>query len=149
MRSAITAAPERLILYAFDLMMLNGRDLRGLALTERRKHLQDLVGHHPESRIHFSEDLVGDQLSQRSTWPRNLHKNDTAEDEKEADQPERIGRLPRHAEKAELVNSCRSRKLGGKDEGYEVARAETGNNDRGRKHVEGDKQTRTVSTQRS
>ena len=59
LRSAITAAPERLILYAFDLMMLNGKDLRGLALTERRKHLQDLVGHHPESRIHFSEDLVG------------------------------------------------------------------------------------------
>ena len=59
LRSAITAAPERLILYAFDLMMLNGKDLRGLALTERRKHLQDLVTADPESRIHFSEDLVG------------------------------------------------------------------------------------------
>ena len=59
LRSAITAAPERLILYAFDLLMLNGKDLRGLALTDRRKRLQDLVGHHPESRIHFSEDLVG------------------------------------------------------------------------------------------
>ena len=44
---------------SFDLMMLNGRDLRGLPLTDRRKHLQDLVGNHPESRIHFSEDLVG------------------------------------------------------------------------------------------
>ena len=33
LRSAITAAPQRLILYAFDLMMLNGKDLLGLALT--------------------------------------------------------------------------------------------------------------------
>ena len=29
LRSAITMAPERLVLYAFDLLMLNGRDLRG------------------------------------------------------------------------------------------------------------------------
>jgi ATP-dependent DNA ligase len=40
-------------------MMLNGKDLRGLALMERRKRLQDLVGRHPDSRIHFSEDLIG------------------------------------------------------------------------------------------
>jgi ATP-dependent DNA ligase len=71
LRGAIRSDPERLILYCFDLLMLNGRDLRGLALTDRRRRLQDLVGNHPESRIHFSEELVGNGLAafpQPSAW---------------------------------------------------------------------------------
>jgi ATP-dependent DNA ligase len=39
--------------------MLDGRDLRMEPLADRRKRLEDLVQGHPESRIHFSANLVG------------------------------------------------------------------------------------------
>ena len=45
LRSAITAAPERLDPLCLRPDDAERKDLRGLALTERRKHLQDLVGH--------------------------------------------------------------------------------------------------------
>ena len=43
-KQAIASAPERLVLFAFDLLMLDGRDLRGDPLIDRRKRLQDLIG---------------------------------------------------------------------------------------------------------
>ena len=52
--------PHAIILYAFDLMHLNGRDLRQEPLSERRALLQALVGSNDESRIQFSEEFHGD-----------------------------------------------------------------------------------------
>jgi bifunctional non-homologous end joining protein LigD len=48
------------MLYAFDLMHINGRDLRQEPLSERRWLLQGLVGKNDESRIQFSEEFNGD-----------------------------------------------------------------------------------------
>ena len=60
LRSAIRSAPDRLVLFAFDLLMLNGRDLRAEPLSDRRRRLQDLVGAAPGSRIAFSGEHAGD-----------------------------------------------------------------------------------------
>lgn len=56
-----TGEIEPAVFYAFDLLYLDGRDLRGLPLTERKDLLQqalDDVG--PDARIRFSEHLVED-----------------------------------------------------------------------------------------
>lgn len=59
-RQALGRDPERLIFYAFDLIELNGRDLRRAPLTERRAMLRNLVGgHDPSRRIQFSEAVAG------------------------------------------------------------------------------------------
>ena len=50
--------PDSIILYAFDLMHLNGKDLRQQALSKRRLILKDLLGSDEESRIQFSEELM-------------------------------------------------------------------------------------------
>jgi bifunctional non-homologous end joining protein LigD len=56
--SAIRWQPQRLILCAFDLLHLNGRDLREKPLLERRKKLRELVpSEHP---FLFSEEFTGD-----------------------------------------------------------------------------------------
>ncbi|RWA94451.1 RNA ligase family protein [Mesorhizobium sp.] len=57
LRSAITRRPQELYLVAFDLLHLNGHDLRDMALKDRREVLQALIpagGH-----IQFSEALPG------------------------------------------------------------------------------------------
>ena len=59
LRKAIKGAPHRLVLFAFDLLTLNGRDLRGEPLIERRKRLQGLIDPEIGPRIHFSEHHVG------------------------------------------------------------------------------------------
>jgi DNA ligase D-like protein (predicted ligase) len=59
LRSAIRSHPERLVLYAFDLLMLDGLDLRRRPLLERRQRLQDLLGNDPDGRIHFSGEMRG------------------------------------------------------------------------------------------
>jgi DNA ligase D-like protein (predicted ligase) len=55
--------PNAIILYAFDLMHLNGRDLRRQPLSERRSILKGLVGNDDESRIQFSDEWIGDGAS--------------------------------------------------------------------------------------
>ncbi|RWH71079.1 RNA ligase family protein [Mesorhizobium sp.] len=57
LRSAIARRPQDLYLVAFDLLYLNGQDLRDMPLSERRDVLQALVpvGRH----IQFSEALPG------------------------------------------------------------------------------------------
>lgn len=60
LRSAIRNKPERLIFFAFDLLSLDGEDLRADPLLARRLRLHDLVGSDPVSRIHFSPDYEGD-----------------------------------------------------------------------------------------
>jgi bifunctional non-homologous end joining protein LigD len=55
--------PESIILYAFDLMHLDGKDLRQRALSDRRAILRALIGSDDESRIQFSEEFVGDSAT--------------------------------------------------------------------------------------
>ena len=58
--SAMHWRPHSIILYAFDLMHINGRDLRQQALSERREILKALVGRDDESHIQFSDEFHGD-----------------------------------------------------------------------------------------
>jgi bifunctional non-homologous end joining protein LigD len=58
--SAMRWHPHRIILYAFDLMHLNGADLGQQTLSVRRSLLQTLIGSDDESRIQFSEEFQGD-----------------------------------------------------------------------------------------
>jgi ATP-dependent DNA ligase len=48
------------ILYAFDLMHLDGTDLRRQTLSVRRSILKTLLGSDEESRIQFSDEFQGD-----------------------------------------------------------------------------------------
>ncbi|RWC69584.1 MAG: ATP-dependent DNA ligase [Mesorhizobium sp.] len=57
LRSAITRRPQDLYLVAFDLLHLNGHDLRDMALKDRREVLQALIP--AGGRIQFSEALPG------------------------------------------------------------------------------------------
>jgi len=43
----------------FDLLYHGGRPLWGRPLTERREMLADLLGQHPDTRLQFSEGVVG------------------------------------------------------------------------------------------
>lgn len=60
LRSAIRQAPETLIFVAFDLLHLNGHDLRDMTLEERRHLLEDVIGDSDTGgRFQFSERLEG------------------------------------------------------------------------------------------
>ena len=58
--SAMRWQPHSIILYAFDLLHLDGRDLRQQALIERRASLKTLLGTDERSRIQFSDEFDGD-----------------------------------------------------------------------------------------
>ena len=58
--SAIRWQPHRLIFYAFDLLHLDGKDLRDRPLIERRAELKKLLGVDRTSPLQFSEEFVGD-----------------------------------------------------------------------------------------
>jgi bifunctional non-homologous end joining protein LigD len=60
LRSAIYTAPHRLVLFAFDLLHINGQDLRGHPLLERRVLLRALIKPDKRSPIQFSDHLEGD-----------------------------------------------------------------------------------------
>jgi bifunctional non-homologous end joining protein LigD len=57
--SAIQSRSDGIILCAFDLLHLDGKDLRQQALSDRRAELHYLLGVDPESRIQFSEEYNG------------------------------------------------------------------------------------------
>ena len=57
---AMRRQPQNVILYAFDLLHLDGKDLRLQTLSERRAQLERLVIADSESRIQFSEQFDGD-----------------------------------------------------------------------------------------
>jgi DNA ligase D-like protein (predicted ligase) len=59
LRRAIRSDPERLVLVVFDLVMLDGTDLRREPLLDRRRRLEDLLAGEGEGRLRFSGDLVG------------------------------------------------------------------------------------------
>jgi DNA ligase D-like protein (predicted ligase) len=55
---AMVSRPEDLVFMAFDLLHLNGRDMRALPLVERRAALVEVVGcHDPSCRIQYSEHV--------------------------------------------------------------------------------------------
>ncbi len=55
LRSAIHKAPHRLVFFAFDLLHLDGEDLRRMPLIERRAALRKLIEPDPRSPIQFSD----------------------------------------------------------------------------------------------
>jgi DNA ligase D-like protein (predicted ligase) len=55
LRSAIHRAPHRIVFFAFDLLHLNGQDLRRTPLVERRAALRKLISPDPRSPIQFSD----------------------------------------------------------------------------------------------
>jgi ATP-dependent DNA ligase len=58
LQSAVaTGRPRDIYLVAFDLLHLNGHDLRGMAVEDRREILQALIP--PDTRIQFSEAMPG------------------------------------------------------------------------------------------
>jgi bifunctional non-homologous end joining protein LigD len=59
LQAALRSQPTRLIFYAFDLLHLDGKDLRDIPLVERRAKLQTLLGS-LESPLQFSEEFIGD-----------------------------------------------------------------------------------------
>ena len=59
LQSAMKTRPHSIILYAFDLLHLDGKDLRQHTLVQRREKLKALVGDSTESRIQFSDEFEG------------------------------------------------------------------------------------------
>jgi bifunctional non-homologous end joining protein LigD len=56
----IYTAPHRLLFFAFDLLHLNGKDLRGIPLMERRALLRRLIKVDKHSPAQFSDHVEGD-----------------------------------------------------------------------------------------
>src|SRR5690349_20270105 len=57
LRSAIYTAPHRIVFFAFDLLHLDGQDLRRTPLMERRAALRKLIERDPGSPIQFSDHV--------------------------------------------------------------------------------------------
>src|SRR5262245_45150615 len=60
LKSALRKQPHSIILYAFDLLHLDGIDLRQETLLGRRASLKALIRDDDESRIQFSDEFEGD-----------------------------------------------------------------------------------------
>jgi ATP-dependent DNA ligase len=60
LQSALRKHGHNIILYAFDLLHLDGKDLRQQTILDRRAHLHALIGDDEESRIQFSDEFDGD-----------------------------------------------------------------------------------------
>jgi DNA ligase D-like protein (predicted ligase) len=60
LQSAMRSRAQSIIIYAFDLLHLDGNDLRQETLSDRRAELKHLVGRDADSRIQFSEEFDGD-----------------------------------------------------------------------------------------
>jgi DNA ligase D-like protein (predicted ligase) len=60
LRSAIHKAPHRLVFFAFDLLHLDGQDLRKTSLLDRRAALRKLIEPDPRSPVQFSEHVDQD-----------------------------------------------------------------------------------------
>jgi hypothetical protein len=57
--TAISLRGRGLVFVAFDLMFLDGKDLRALAVQERRAELRRLIPRSRKSRVQFSEAIAG------------------------------------------------------------------------------------------
>jgi bifunctional non-homologous end joining protein LigD len=60
LRASIDREPHRLVLFAFDLLFLDGADLRRLPLIERREKLRTVIPMGPRSAIQFSDHYQGE-----------------------------------------------------------------------------------------
>src|SRR4029079_9069135 len=58
--SAIRRQPHSIILYAFDLLHLDGKDLRQETLSQRRAVCNNMIGDDALGRIQFRDDFDGD-----------------------------------------------------------------------------------------
>ena len=58
LRTAITRREQDLYFVAFDLLHLNGHDLRDMALEDRREILEGII--EPDDHIQFSQAMPGD-----------------------------------------------------------------------------------------
>jgi bifunctional non-homologous end joining protein LigD len=56
---ALRSKTAHLVFYAFDILHLDGKDLREKPLVERRDRLKRLVERDPNSPIQFSEEFIG------------------------------------------------------------------------------------------
>ena len=72
LHEAMDREPHRLVFFAFDLLHLDGDDLRRQPLEERRARLRELIAPDPHSAIQFSEAICGRwsiaSLPRRSAW---------------------------------------------------------------------------------
>jgi len=60
LKLTIERQPHKLIFYAFDLLQIDGRDLREEPVIDRRERLRELIGDHgPDFRIQFSDHVIG------------------------------------------------------------------------------------------
>ncbi|HEX7186114.1 MAG TPA: DNA ligase D [Thermoanaerobaculia bacterium] len=60
LQNALTADRERdLVYFAFDLLYLDGYDLRGATLLDRKEALGELLGHAKEGTIRYSDHVQG------------------------------------------------------------------------------------------
>jgi len=59
-RSAIGARGRGLVFIAFDLLFLDGKDLRDRPLEERRRLLRGIIPRSPKSLLQFSDDVAGE-----------------------------------------------------------------------------------------
>ena len=60
LRGALDRASHRLVLFAFDMLFLDGRDLRNWALEQRRAKLRWLIKPDPRSPLQFSDHYEGE-----------------------------------------------------------------------------------------
>ena len=60
LQHALKHRPHSLIFYAFDLLHLDGKDLRALPLIERRANLKNLIGEDGAGALQFSEEFIGE-----------------------------------------------------------------------------------------
>ena len=58
-KSAISLGGRGLLFIAFDLLFLDGSDLRAVRLEERRAELCRQIPRSPKSRLQFSEEIAG------------------------------------------------------------------------------------------
>jgi bifunctional non-homologous end joining protein LigD len=63
LRSAIRWQPHKLLFYAFDILHLDGHDLRDWSLLERRAKLKELVGRDHTNPLQFSDEFTGDSAA--------------------------------------------------------------------------------------
>lgn len=57
---SLARQPEALVLVAFDLLHLDGEDLRKMPLEERRRRLHDLIATAPSPKLVYSQEFEGD-----------------------------------------------------------------------------------------
>src|SRR6516162_4892225 len=60
LQTALRSKSANVVFYAFDLLHLDGKDLRERPLIERRAKLKRLIAGDSKSQLQFSDEFVGD-----------------------------------------------------------------------------------------